>query len=139
VVYLDTDRDRLALAETLGATAVEGPPPHRTGPYPITVNASADRDALACALRSTESGGVCTSVVTDFEPETPIPLLEMYTTGMRFHTGICHARGAIPEILDLVAAGRLHPELVTSHVAAWDDADQAVLEPQRKLVIERAA
>ena len=32
-----------------------------SGPYPITVDASGDPDGLACALRSTEPDGICTS------------------------------------------------------------------------------
>ncbi len=47
------------------------------------------------------------------------------------------ARPAIPEILEHVAAGRLRPDLVTSRVAAWEDAPDAVLEPETKLVIGR--
>ena len=49
------------------------------------------------------------------------------------------ARPAIPSVLDLIAAGDVHPELVTSNVADWDDAAGAVQETERKLVIQRAA
>jgi hypothetical protein len=48
------------------------------------------------------------------------------------------ARPAIPAILDLVAAGRLRPQVVTSARVAWDDAPEALLEPATKLVISRA-
>jgi alcohol dehydrogenase len=44
----------------------------------------------------------------------------------------------MPAILDLVAAGRLRPQLVTSATVAWDDAPQALLEPATKLVFSRA-
>jgi len=37
----------------------------------------------------------------------------------------------------LVAAGRFHPELVTSQVADWEDAPQALSDPPRKLVLRR--
>jgi threonine dehydrogenase-like Zn-dependent dehydrogenase len=137
VSYVDQDPARLQVAEELGAELIEGPPPQRLGPYPITVNASTERAALVCALRSTEPGGTCTSVGIMFEPETPLPLLEMYTTGLHFHTGRCHARRDIPRILELIAAGRLRPERVTSNVADWEDAPEAVQAPERKLVIER--
>jgi threonine dehydrogenase-like Zn-dependent dehydrogenase len=138
VTYHDDDGTRLEVAEQLGAEAVEGPPPHRLGPYPITVNASVDRAALTCALRSTEPGGICTSAGIMFEPETPLPLLEMYTTGVHFHTGRCHARPAMPGLLELIAGGRLKPDLVTSNVVDWEDAPQAVQTPERKLVIDRS-
>ena len=47
------------------------------------------------------------------------------------------ARFLIPEALALVASGRLRPELVTSRVAAWDDAPEAVLREETKLVLSR--
>jgi alcohol dehydrogenase len=137
VTYLDTDAERLRVAEELGAHVEEGEPPLRLGPYPVTVDAGASRESLACALRSTEPGGDCTSTGILFEPETPLPLLEMYTTGVHFHIGRAQARPAMPRILELVAKGTLRPGLVTSRVAAWDDAPGAVQEPERKLVIER--
>ena len=61
----------------------------------------------------------------------------MYTTGVRLHTGRAMARFLIPEALALVASGRLRPELVTSRVAAWDDAPEAVLREETKLVLSR--
>ena len=137
VVYIDTDEERLRLAAELGAETIEGPPPHRTGPFPITVDTSATHEGLACALRSTEPGGVCTHIGIIPEPETPLPLFEMYTNGIEFHTGRVMARPVMPEILDLTAAGDLHPEQVTSSVVAWEQAPDAVLEPTTKLVITR--
>jgi hypothetical protein len=47
------------------------------------------------------------------------------------------ARPVIPAILDLVAAGRLRPQLVTSATVAWDEAPQALLEPATKYVFSR--
>jgi threonine dehydrogenase-like Zn-dependent dehydrogenase len=137
VTYLDTDPERLRIAEELGARVEEGEPPQRLGPFPITVDGGASRESLASALRSTEPGGECTSTGIVFEPETPLPLLEMYTTGVHFHIGRAQARPAIPRILELVAEGRLRPQLVTSRVAEWDEAPEAVLSPERKLLIER--
>lgn len=139
VTYLDEDPARLRLAEGLGAEVIEGPPERRLRSHAITVDAGGTHESLACALRSAEPGGTCTSVAILFEPETPIPLLEMYTRGVTFVTGRVQARPAIPRILDMVAAGTLHPERVTSSVVAWDDAPDAVLERQTKLVIAREA
>jgi alcohol dehydrogenase len=136
VDYLDSDAERLALAERLGARGIEGPPPRRAGAYPITVDASGDAAGLACALRSVEPYGVCTSVAVYFF-ETALPLLEMYTRGVRFHTGRVNARAVIPHVLDLVRAGRLHPEAINSTVVPWDDAHVAILADERKPVFVR--
>jgi alcohol dehydrogenase len=138
LVYVDADPDRRAVAASLGAETVEGDPPHRLGPFPITVNATTTREGLACAIRSTEPGGVCTSVAFTPEPETPVPLFEMYTSGIEFHIGRVMARAVIPEVLELTAGGGLQPERVTSKVVAWDDAADAVGEAETKLVVTRA-
>ena len=102
----------------------------------MTVDCGASRESLALALRSTEPDGECTSTGIIFEPETPVPLLEMYTSGIHFHRP-GPGRPHIPAILELVAEGRLHPELVTSNVVPFDDAAEAVQVRERKLVIER--
>lgn len=137
VDYVDASAERLETARAIGANAIEGPPPDRLGPYPITVDASADRAGLACALRSTEPGGACTSVGIYFEPETPVPLLEMYTKGIVFRTGRVDSLAALPAVLELIASGRLQPERVTSRVAPWDEAQEALADPPMKLVIAR--
>ncbi len=137
VTYVDHDETRLAIARALGAETVAGLP-KRLGPFPITVDSSADPDGLALALRSTAPDGVCTSTAIYFAEPPQLPLLEMYTKGITFHTGRANARPAMPHVLDLAARGLLHPELVTTRVAAWADAPDALLEGGwTKLVIER--
>jgi alcohol dehydrogenase len=125
------------LAARLGITLADEDFPERMGHYPITVDASADRAGLQCALRSTEADGICTSIGIYFEPETPVPLLEMYTSGIRFHTGRVHARPAMEPILELVRSGRFEPEAVTRERAGWEDAAEAVASHSDKLVISR--
>jgi threonine dehydrogenase-like Zn-dependent dehydrogenase len=137
VTYVDTDEARLGLAEELGATVIEGPAPQRMGPFPITVNATVTHEGLHSALRSTEPGGICTCVAFLPEPETPFPLFEMYTNGIEFHTGRVMARPLIPKLLDLVAAGTLRPQRVTSKVVLWDEAAEAVPEAETKLIVAR--
>jgi threonine dehydrogenase-like Zn-dependent dehydrogenase len=126
------------LAQRLGATLVDEQFPDRLGPYPITVDASANEEGLACALRSTEPDGICTSIGIYFQPQQPLPMLEMFTKGINFYTGRPHARAAMPSALELVAAGRFHPELVTVETASWDDAADAVAGHGAKLVVSRA-
>ena len=68
----------------------------------------------------------------------PLPLLELYTRGVHLHIGRAMARPVIPAIRELIAAGRLRPQLVTSATVAWEDAPEALLEPATKVVIQRA-
>ncbi len=123
-------------AEEIGATMLDEEFPKRLGPYPITVDASADPDGLHCALRSTDGDGICTSIGIYFE-DVALPLLEMYTKNTRFDTGRCHARPAMEPLLALVRSGKFHPEQVTAETATWDDAAEAVAGHRGKLVISR--
>jgi threonine dehydrogenase-like Zn-dependent dehydrogenase len=137
VLYVDADATRRETAAKLGAQTL-AETPKRVGPYPITVDASADPDGLALALRSTAADGLCTSTAIYFGEQPTLPLLEMYSKGITFKTGRVNARTAMPHVLDLAASGALHPELVTTSVVGWDDAAGALLERGwTKLVIER--
>jgi len=108
------------------------------GPYPITVDASADPNGLALALRSTAPDGICTSTAIYFGEQPSLPLLEMYTKGITFKTGRANARTAMPHVLELAASGALRPELVTTSVVGWSAAADALVERGwTKLVIER--
>ena len=140
VVYADTDAGRLERAEAVGAEPLEigAEWPRRLGRFPITVDASGSHAALHTAIRSTAVNGTCTSVAIYFEPETPLPLLEMYTRGCTLHTSRVHARATIPGVLDLIASGRLDPALVTSGVVGFDDAPGALNDPPTKLVLTAA-
>jgi threonine dehydrogenase-like Zn-dependent dehydrogenase len=135
VDYADDDPDRLKRAALLGAHPVEGLP-KRLGPYPVTVDAGAQPERLALALRSTAPGGTCTSIGIYYAP-TELPLLEMFLSDITFRTGMAHSRTVMPEVLELVASGRLHPEHVTGRVVGWDDAVPALGSNAGKLVIER--
>jgi len=137
VVYRDADPHRLELAETLGAEGAGGLPPRPSETFPVTVDCSRSREGLAFALRSTSPDGHCTHTGILLEPETPLPLLEMYTVGVHLHVGRAMARPAIPHVLDLIKAGQIAPELVTSRVAPWEAAAEAVASPETKLVIVR--
>ncbi|MBI4260986.1 MAG: alcohol dehydrogenase catalytic domain-containing protein [Actinobacteria bacterium] len=135
--YVDRSGTRRRLAGELGANPIEGPPPHRMPDrYPVTVDASADPEGLACAVRSTEAGGVCTSVGIYYLPETPMPLLDAYVSGITFRTGRPHARSMMPDILGLMATGRLDPDPIQT-VVGWDDAPEALLDLPVKLVVSR--
>jgi threonine dehydrogenase-like Zn-dependent dehydrogenase len=137
VTYVDADPARRATAERLGATTL-AETPARLGPFPVTVDSSADPDGLALALRSTAPDGTCTSTAIYFGEQPSLPLLEMYTKGIVFKTGRANAREAMGHVLELSASHAIQPELVTSRVVGFADAADALLERDWvKLVIER--
>jgi alcohol dehydrogenase len=139
VTYVDADAGRRATAESLGAeTLALADAPQRLGPFPVTVDSSADPDGLALTLRSTAPDGTCTSTAIYFGEQPRLPLLEMYTKCITFTTGRAHARPAMPHVLELAASGAFAPERVTTRTVAWGDAAEALVERDwAKLVIER--
>lgn len=140
VRYLDDDPGRLAVASDLGADAIasERSEAPITPAADIVVDAGATASSLACACRSTAPGGWCTHVGIIYEPQTPIPLLEMYVNTITLHVGRAMARPAIDPVLSLARTGRLRPELVTDRVLPFAAAATALLEPHTKLVFDRS-
>jgi threonine dehydrogenase-like Zn-dependent dehydrogenase len=138
VDYVDTDAGRLAAAEKLGAVAHDAAKPDKSwDPYPVTVNTSGDRALLAAALRATWPDGVCTDTGIYPEYNVELPLLPMYTRGVRFVTGRVSARAVIPEVLELLASGcDLAP--VVERVVPWEEAPSAWPTMTGKTVYTRA-
>lgn len=138
VDYVDTDERRLAAAERLGAVVHDRAKPDKTwNPYPVTVHTSAQPSVLAATLRATWPDGVCTDTGIYFQGSVEMPLLQMYTRGVRLVTGRVNARAAIPEVLRLLARGcDLSP--VIDRVVAWDDAPSAWPTMTGKTVFSRA-
>lgn len=124
VDYIDTDQHRLAVAEKLGATVHDRAKPDRAAePYPVTVHTTAEPALLAATLRATWPDGVCTDTGVYAQGAVEMPLLPMYTRGVRFVTGRVNAREVIPEVIDLLAGQDLSPTV--DRVVQWDDAPSA--------------
>jgi threonine dehydrogenase-like Zn-dependent dehydrogenase len=135
VTYVDSHERRRGIAERLGATVAFDTGLNK-GKFPITVNAGVTVDELRLAIASTEPGGVCTNAGI-FIGDVGLPLGQMYTRGIRFVTGRVAARPIMPELLALVADGRLDPSLVTATTANWSAAERAWSEHRDKLVLLR--
>lgn len=137
--YADHDPDRCAAAEALGAVVhrVEDGWPRRFERAAVVVENTGTPDGLACALRSTEEYGTCTTVAIHFAPTVPVPLLEMYTRGVTVVVGRADSRRHLPAVLGLAAAGVVDPLAVPTEVVGWEDAARAWLVPNTKLVVTR--
>lgn len=138
VRFADSDESRCEAAAALGAEAihVDGRWPRRFDLAAVTVENTATEHGLSCAILSTEEYGWCTSVAIHFEPK-PLPLLQMYTRGITFHTSRADSLSYLPAVLDLVASGLLAPTDVPTTVLPWESAASAWLEPATKLVVRR--
>ncbi len=138
VVYVDPSEARGAIAAKLGARVVQAKaePGLRVGRFPITVDATGREEGLRFCLSSTDPWGECTSVGVYFT-DVPMPLLEMYTRGVRFITGRVDARSVLPAALAAFATGALDLAPVAARVVPWAQAPEAWLEAAPKLVVRR--
>ena len=127
--YVDTSRERLAVAERLGARTIEAQADGRSfGEFYVTAACISTADGLKSAILSTAAGGICQSAGIHFQA-TDLPLLEMYRRGIHFTTGRASARDDIPAILALVARDKLRPAVVTARTVSIDSAPKALGEP----------
>jgi hypothetical protein len=121
----------------MGAETIEGCQGKPQGRYSLTVCSAHSRDALVYALRATEPDGTCICTAIFYEGDVALPMLEMYTRGVKLVTGRVNARAAIPPSLDLEVRGLFDPGPVTDSVVDWDDASAALVDGRRKLVMHR--
>lgn len=130
ILYIDHDPGRRAVAEAFGAETLDGIPDRLDGSFPIAVDARGDIAGLELALNSLSRDGVCTgaAMYLDGAALSGVPLLTLYAKGTTFVTGRGHVRRDAPEVLDLIASGRLDPSPVTTRVVSFDDAADALVD-----------
>ena len=85
------------------------------------MHTSADPAVLAATLRATWPDGVCTDTGIYYQGAVEMPLLPMYTRGVRFVTGRVNARAVIPEIIEMLT-GSCDLMPAVHRVVPWDEA-----------------
>jgi len=138
VVYVDRSPARAAVAEKLEAKVVRETwgPSLRVGRFPITVDATGQAEGLRFCLASTDGDGTCTSAAIYFA-DVALPLLDMYTRGVRFVTGRVHARRDLPDAVALATSGSFDLGSIATTIVDWEHAPEAWAEPATKLVLRR--
>ncbi len=112
-------------ARRLGVEALTPSDLRRRAPAALVVDVSASPRGLRAALDATAPDGICTSAGA-LHRTAKFPIAKMFGRNATFHVGRSHARAIIPRVLELMVADELHPELVTTDVAALDDAPRAL-------------
>ena len=138
VDYASDHAEALALAERLRAHPVRTDFEKPDRRYPIVVDAGLTPAGLRFATRATAPEGTLQSVSFYAGGDMAMPLGRLYTLGIRFFVGRVHAAAVLPEVMSLIAQGRLRPEEVTTRVVDWEEAPTAYLEPAIKLVVRRS-
>ena len=138
VVYVDRNRNAVAVAERLGAKAIESAPRADLdlGRFPVVVDASSIPEGLRMALSAADIEGTVTCAGINVG-DVPIPTWRMYMFGVRFLTGRVNARANMPAVLDHLANGSLRLGMFEPTRIGWEDAPTAWAEPALKLVVER--
>ncbi len=65
-----------------------------------------------------------------------MPLLEMYTRGITFHTSRADSLRYLPDVLKLLTTA-FDPLAIPTTIRPWSEAADAWLQPTTKLVITR--
>jgi alcohol dehydrogenase len=77
------------------------------------------------ALAHTAPDGICSNVGT-LHRTARVPTFAMYIRNATLRIGRAHARALIPDVLGLIASGRLHPENVTTTLDSLDNAPRVL-------------
>lgn len=139
VDFASDDESVLDHAERLGAQPVQTEFGRRHARYPIVADCGMRAEGLRYAIESTEPEGVCHSATYLPAGDVGLPVGKLYTLGIDFRIGRAHAGSLLPEVMSLIAQGRLRPAEVTTRVVPWSEAAEAWLQDTTKLVVERGS
>jgi alcohol dehydrogenase len=124
IAFADARPSVRAHAERLGLEALHPRKLRRRRPAPLVLDTNANE---GLALANTAPDGVCSSS-GGLHRSGRIPLLRMYVRNATLYVGRTHARALIPQVLDLMADGRLRPQDIPMTVASLDDAPAVLRE-----------
>lgn len=121
VRFVDARPEVRAHAEQLGLIALPVSELRGLDPAALVVEANGSPRGLRTALGLTAQDGICTSI-GGLHTHARIPTGRLYGRNVTFHVGRTNSRAVIPHVLELMVAGRLQPESVTTVLAPLDDA-----------------
>jgi alcohol dehydrogenase len=125
VHFVDSRASVREHAERLGLIAHEPSDLRRLPLAPLVVDATAIPSGMRAAVEHTAPDGICSSVGT-LHRIARFPAGLMYGRNVTFKIARSHARALIPGVLELMTAGKLRPEQVTTDLADMDDAPRAI-------------
>src|SRR6266571_623828 len=81
--------------------------------------------AVDTAIHVVRGGGTISMVGVPSAVQADFPYLRMWLKSLTFRAGWCNVQRYMAPLLDLIAAGRLHPEKIISHRMKLDEAEEA--------------
>lgn len=124
VVAVDMVPDRLKLAESLGAIAVN---PQETDPADVVLDATEWRgadlvidavgheSALAAAFPLVRMGGTISMPGMYVEDSASIPIGDMWLKNITLISGVANVQAHMDELIELIRHGRIDPKVIISH------------------------
>jgi threonine dehydrogenase-like Zn-dependent dehydrogenase len=143
ILYLDNDKARLEIAKKLGAEVEEidfiNPKISKRNQnrFSIIAECTGNEEGFLYGLRSIEVEGYFSSASIYWTNKLPIPYLELYNFGATIYMGRVNSVEWMPKLLYEIEEKNFDPSQVITKIASWDDAKDAYLEEQTKLIISR--
>ena len=134
VFVVDMVESRLEIAQELGGLPIN---PSRSHPVEAiasqTGGIGADSSIEAVGLTATvetaiqcvRGGGTVSVVGIPSEFTADFPYYHMWEKALTFRSGRCNVQRYMRQLVDLIAAGRLKPEVIISHRMKLDQAEEA--------------
>jgi threonine dehydrogenase-like Zn-dependent dehydrogenase len=134
VLVVDMVESRLELAQELGGTPINAGHAHPVESIAAhTGGIGADSSIEAVGLTATvetaiqcvRGGGTISVVGVPSEFTADFPYYHMWEKSLTFRSGRCNVQRYMRPLLDLIAAGRLKPDMIISHRMKLDQAEEA--------------
>ena len=134
VYVIDMVDSRLEIAQELGGIPINAKEVHPVQAIQgFTDGIGADSSieavgllsAVDTAIQCVRGGGTISMVGVPSAVQGDFPYLTMWMKSLTFRAGWCNVQAYMRPLLDLIAAGRLHPEKIISHRMKLAEAEEA--------------
>ena len=131
---IDMVDSRLEVAQELGGIPINAKESHPVQTVEkVTDGIGADSSiecvgqlsAVDTAINVVRGGGTISMVGVPSAVQGDFPYLRMWLKSLTFRAGWCNVQKYMRPLLDLIEAGRLHPEKIISHRMKLDEAEEA--------------
>ncbi|TGL57766.1 zinc-dependent alcohol dehydrogenase [Leptospira jelokensis] len=140
VMYVDTNRERIDLASSLGIPVTHFttfPKPNER--YDLVCDASATKEGWDFATRSLGKNAILSSASIFWTNRLEIPYLEMYNQGAEIHIGRVESLDSMQALYPEIQSGAFQPESIVTKTVSFAGAKEAWLEESIKLVVTRSS
>ena len=131
---IDMVDSRLEVAQELGGIPVNAKQVHPVEAIDNATEGIGADSSIECvgllsavdtAIHVVRGGGTISMVAVPIATSADFPYMRMWLKSLTFRAGWCNVQMYMKPLLDLIAAGRLHPEKIISHRMKLDEAEEA--------------